>query len=765
MANPQLNIGNLDFDDIKGSLKEYLKNQDTFKDYNFEGSALSTILDVLSYNTLYYAFYSNMIANEMFLDSAQKLSSVISLAKPLGYTVPGSRSAKATVRVSAGGVNPIPKYHRFTGSDEGGRSFNFYTLQEYNLDNGVEEIDLYQGSKLFRNVEVTLNEDRTKVFIGRTDIDIESLTVEVVPPGETPCNNLSNCDNIWELSTVTNEQVNSESKVYFLERTDSGFFVVFGGNFSDGINSGAGRTIDENSTVLVSYITSNGELGNGVTRFATDYSTIDSAATPTFTTIFPSSGGAVDPNLDAVKFFAPKWFAAQDRVVTKNDAISVLSREFIPEDNPNADLRISVWGGEENNPPYYGRLFFSLLNEDPDADPNANGAEVEKARQILKDKCVVTVLPEAVQPELANIQFRINGTYDPAKTNNSLEVVNSKIVSALNEKFSGQRQFNKIIRENDILECANGIEGVNVEGNGILSLLTKEFPGSDGIRYFNTKNSILYNNTPVVPFRSIQSSPATGFGGIPNLQLVDEPMSIDSSGWAPLRLYGVTDGVYFPLVDGTTNRLVNAGRVNYGAGIIEIYAGMIVEGFTLQVRPNRISFEGVQQLVVQPSFQSNLEEIAAVGGMGQRISGGGQRQSTNTNFRRDLPEGPGVGPGVPGPFDPPFGAPPGWQPGDPFPQPEYTPPLYDPYSPPGPRSPFQPEIIPPGFEGPPGPRDLEPDGYPYWGLPYPDIDPADWYPGGAPELFPPQPYPGLVEPRSSPDSGQNPQDPPPIRYI
>ena len=136
MANPQLNIGNLDFDDIKQSLKSYLSTQDTFKDYDFEGSALSTLLDVLSYNTMYYAFYSNMIANEMFLDTAQKLSSVISLAKPLGYVVPGARSATARFQVVAGGeLIPISKYSLFVGKDETGRSFNFYTIEDHTTDN------------------------------------------------------------------------------------------------------------------------------------------------------------------------------------------------------------------------------------------------------------------------------------------------------------------------------------------------------------------------------------------------------------------------------------------------------------------------------------------------------------------------------------------------------------------------------------------------------------------------------------------------------
>ena len=168
----------------------------------------------------------------------------------------------------------------------------------------------------------------------------------------------------WNLQNI-NENIDDTSKVYFLERTDSGFYIVFGGNYDDDLASGL--VLNENAKVIASYITSSGELGNGVGAFTTDFTIIDTATTAVVNTVSPSSGGAVDPNLDAVKFFAPKWFSAQDRVVTKNDAISALSRTFISEDTPDADTRLSVWGGEENEPPMYGRLFVSLLNEDPNS--------------------------------------------------------------------------------------------------------------------------------------------------------------------------------------------------------------------------------------------------------------------------------------------------------------------------------------------------------------------------------------------------------------
>ena len=595
MANPQLNIGNLDFDDIKQSLKSYLSTQNTFKDYDFEGSALSTLLDVLSYNTMYYAFYSNMIANEMFLDTAQKLSSVISLAKPLGYVVPGARSAAAIFQVSAGGAGTsINRYTRFTGKDETGRSFNFYTIEDHVTDvSGFAEFEIYEGSKLFRNVEVTLNEEKTKTFIGRTDIEIRSLSV-FVDEGDG--------SEEWFLSSDTNDQITSDSKVYFLERTDSGFYIIFGGNYSDGINTRAGKPLQDNSLVRVNYITSSGEVGNGVGNFTTTY--FDSLElTPVFLTVAQSSGGSLEPDLDAVKFFAPKSFSSQDRVVTKNDAISVLSRNLINE-STDADFRISVWGGEENDPPYYGRFFVSILNEDPDGNPEADGAEIQSAIQTLKDKCMVTVLPENISPVSVAVPFTLNGTFDPGETNKSKSQLEAEITAKLNQQFGGRRSFNKSLTQNEIFSVASSVDpSVTIESGSISSKIIKEFEASQNSRFFYTKNPIK-RQTGSIPFRSIQTTPTEGYGGMTNLQLVDFPQSITSSGWAPLYLVVKNQNIFTYIAENGTN--VIAGRVNYNRGIIEIYNGMMIQPFTMTVTPQTAGVAGKQELVVNPTFSVTL---------------------------------------------------------------------------------------------------------------------------------------------------------------
>ena len=601
MSNPQLNIGNLDFDDIKKSIKTYLSQQDTFKDYDFEGSGLSTILDILSYNTMYYAFYSNMIANEMFLDTAQKLSSVISLAKPLGYVVPGARSAVGTVQVRAGGSGrSVPRYTRFTGRDETGRSFNFYTIQDESTDdNGTVELQLYQGSKFFENVPSELSEDRTQVFLGRTDIDIRSLTVKVQPPGEDAE------EEEWFLSSATNDQINSDSKVFFLERTDAGFFIIFSGNISDGINVGAGRPLEENSTVSLSYITSSGELGNGVGNFTTNWSGIDpTAINVVFQTIYQSSGGALDPNLDAVKFFAPKTFSAQDRVVTKNDAIAVLAREFIEEENANADFRISVWGGEENDPPYYGRLFISLLNYDSDSEnPETDGEEIVKAIQQLKDKCVVTILPEYVGPNVVREIVTLAATTNQTQTPLNIEQIKANILADLNEKYAGQRSFNKVLKESDIVSCAEGTDSsVTVNSSEISIKCEIDFGASDQPRSLYFKNPIK-RQLGQVGKRSIQTTPTAGLSnGISyaDLQIVDIPQSLNTTtGYAKLGLVRYVDNSYVSLS-------TDVGRINYERGILEIDKNILIQPFTMNIIPKTNTLVGKQEVVITPTFNVSV---------------------------------------------------------------------------------------------------------------------------------------------------------------
>ena len=181
MSNPNIQVGNLDFESIKTSIKDFLKTQTTIKDYDFEGSAVNVILDILAYNTLYYGYYVNMIANEMFLDTAQKEESIISLVKPLGYVVPGKRSARGQAKIRAGGANtPVPRYTKFRGISDIGIQYDFYTIQESVLDGDGENIvTIVEGKNLVKEQPLVVDEFTQKGFLFGLDIDISTIRVEV----------------------------------------------------------------------------------------------------------------------------------------------------------------------------------------------------------------------------------------------------------------------------------------------------------------------------------------------------------------------------------------------------------------------------------------------------------------------------------------------------------------------------------------------------------------------------------------------------------
>jgi len=392
--------------------------------------------------------------------------------------------------------------------------------------------------------------------------------------------------------------------VFFLERTDAGFFVIFSGNISDGINVGFGKPLEEGSLVEISYITSSGELGNGVGGFVpAQWNAIDPAATPISQTIYQSSGGAVEPNIDAVRFFAPKTFSAQDRVVTKNDAIAVLARALIDEENANADLRINVWGGEENDPPYYGRFFVSLLNEDPESsDAFTDGEEIINAIQLLKDKCVVTILPEYIGPLPITEEINLNGTSNQSVTNLSVTELQAKVTAALNTEFKTNRQFNKVIRENDILSIANGVdESLTIDSSGISTKCSKDFTASEQKRSVYFKNPIR-RILGTISNRSLQTTPTKGtFGNTEysDLQIVDIPQTMQSDGYAKLGLIRFTSGSYVSLS-------TDVGRINYERGIVEIDANILRDPFTMTFVPKTNSFVGKQEVVVVPTFNVTI---------------------------------------------------------------------------------------------------------------------------------------------------------------
>tara|TARA_Y100001938_G_scaffold149414_1_gene236121 strand:- start:614 stop:2428 length:1815 start_codon:yes stop_codon:yes gene_type:complete len=459
MAAPNnIQLGSLEFDEIKASLISYLQEQDTLKDYDYSGSAMQTLLEVLAYNTMYYGHYSNMVANEMFLDTAQREESLMSLVKPLGYVVPGKSSARGVVFIrgarNADGSysNSLPRYTRFVGRNNQGVSYNFYNLEPVSLiedlaDAGEAIFTVVEGKTLIKENPIIIDNITQKSFIQGTDIDISTIRVEVL-------NNDTSEWEEWERKSNTSTGLDENSKVYWLERSELGFFVVFGGNLGAITSDQIGRVVTQNDQVRISYLKSSGSDGNEVGAFTIQDWTADSNQTLSL-----SENGSDSPNLDAIRFFAPKWFAAQDRAVTVNDARAVLSEQGFGMDVSDPYISFNVWGGEEMNPPMYGRMFVSVNTL---GSNNTETAQIRnQALTTLKDKTCIGILPEFIAPLYIDLNISGFAPYSVGSTDLNEAQLSAEIQNLFMKEYD-TRRYETSVKTGRIANMINGLLGGDV---------------------------------------------------------------------------------------------------------------------------------------------------------------------------------------------------------------------------------------------------------------------------------------------------------------
>lgn len=422
----KLSVSELDFDAIKSSLKDYLRNQEEFDGYDFEGSALNVLLDVLAYNTHYNSFYLNMIANEMFMDSAALRQSVVSHAKLLGYTPRSTTSATATVNVAvtksvsdSTTILTIPRFTRFTSQSVDGQSFEFLS---------VDEVTTSNSGLLFNFTNVTIKEGNPASYVFTVNDLINPKQIFELPDALIDTSTLQ--VTIQKSSTETTQrtyvladdatEVATNSEIYYLEEGDVGRFRIY---FGDGV---LGKKLDNGNIVIVSYIVTNGADANDIENFRLSGSVL-SGSTVAVTTSMKSAAGSARETIDDVKFNAPKKYLSNNRAVTKNDYIALINRKY-----PFFDA-VNVWGGEENIPPIYGKVFVT-------AKPKL-GFEVTQAEKdylintVLKPISVMTVTPQFVDVDYNYLVLQVQATYDPRLTSKTAGQIVTTIKNAV-QNFS-----------------------------------------------------------------------------------------------------------------------------------------------------------------------------------------------------------------------------------------------------------------------------------------------------------------------------------------
>lgn len=577
----KLNIASLDFDNIKNNLKTFLRSQSEFSDYNFEGSGLSVLLDVLAYNTHYMGYYLNMLANEMFIDTATLRSSVVSHAKLVGYTPRSIVSSKALINLSftgstTGTTLTIPRFTRFLSSEKDGFNYLFTTTEQLTLTQnstggftatGVEIKEGQPQSYTFTHNQ-QLNEKQIFVL---PDSNIDTTTVQVQVQTSAQKTNRTTFT-LAENSTG----VESTSEVFYIEENRDGKYQIYFGN--DII----GKKLSDGNIVIVTYLVSSGNDANGITIFRL----IDQVdgMTATVSTMSESSAGAGAESINDIKALAPKSFVSQNRAVTRNDYIALIKRLY-----PSFSA-ITVWGGEENDPPIFGKIFFSVR---PVGDYNITQTEINNViENVIKPYSILTVKPEYVAPDYNYINFDVNVVYDPTKTSLTAgqlsTLVRDTVLNYTEANFIGFDTIyknSKIVREIDNANRA-------IDNNEVFVSLEKRFrptlnqarnyildfgvplsPGTSGKKIYGVTNFRYFDNAGVLRECIIEEVPQS-YTGIFSVQINNSGTNYSSEPTLTVSGDG-TGAVLKPvIINGRIARVevVNPGS-DYTTAIITVSGG------------------------------------------------------------------------------------------------------------------------------------------------------------------------------------------------
>lgn len=416
----------LDFDLIKKELKNYLASQSEFTEYNFEGSAMNVLMDIMSYNTHMNAFMANMMANEMFLDTSSIRESVVSKAKEIGYITRSVRASKANVDVSVANVSGAPPYLVMDAGTQFQTNHDiiFSTKEElllYPTESNpttyvVEEIDIYEGRYTTFKYEYASDNIDQRIVVPDVNADISTLIVTVRPSiGSTESTEYFVNDDINKLTP--------DSEIYFLNEDSEGYWEIV---FGDGI---LGKNLENGNYITLSYIISSHKTEANDINYFVPYQRID---TYSGDDIYigvnePSYGGAEKESINEIKFLAPKFFQSQKRAVTTQDY-----EAFLLHDYPWIDT-INSWGGESNIPPIYGKVFFSIKPKHTEFISTKLKEEIKE--DLIKKYNVVTVVPEIVDPDYIYINIDNNSYYYRAKTTKDKGQLAQEITDNINQYF------------------------------------------------------------------------------------------------------------------------------------------------------------------------------------------------------------------------------------------------------------------------------------------------------------------------------------------
>ena len=532
-------VTNLDFNETKEALKTFLKNQSQFKDFDYEGSNMNVLIDVLSYNTFYNSYYYNMAISEMFLDSATQRNSVISHAKELNYMPTSRRSAatKATISVTASSISSnyfnIPKHTQFIGRC-GNKTYNLITDKAYNAVRStsndsaytVTDVDLYEG----RMITETLSSDQTT--LSNANIDTRSLIVTV------------NGDVYTYRADIFG--ISATDKVFYIQpENDGNYSVQFGKN-----KFGSEPTITD--SIIATYRVTAGPSANGISSLTSGGFGGASSITISLNAI--TSGGSLAEDIDSIRTFAPKALQVQERAVTKRDYETLLRARF-----PNIQA-ISVYGGDEVDPPQFGKVIISV---DVTGGEGAADYEITNFKEYLSDKTPLTIEPVFLPAKFMYVDVSVSVAYDNNSTNKSASQLQIEVANAITAfQDTNLNDFNKTLRQSKLGAYLDALDISIVSSDIIAKPIIEYVPALD----IASSPSFTFETALVQPYAFDAITGFTSFvSALKSTQFtVDStPVIIQDDGIGNLML--VTDNSDVPTVFKSS-----VGTINYATGAVSL---------------------------------------------------------------------------------------------------------------------------------------------------------------------------------------------------
>ena len=577
----KIEITDLDFDTVKANFKSFLSQQTHFTDYNFEGSGMSVLMDLLAYNTHYLAFHANMLANEMFIDTALTRSAAVSHAKSLGYLPSSAKASNTYVDVTVKGV-PISQTTLvmaagtiFTTSIND-VSYKFVTIGDHTAtsDTGIfvfSDVRIYEGTRVRYTYTVDSSNLEQQFIIPSAKVDTGTVVVSV---------QASSSDVTTEVYTLNTDYatLDSTSLKYFLQEVEDGKFEVY---FGDGVT---GKKPIDGNIVILDYVVTNGSIADGATAFTPasnvgGYSNVTALATST------ASGGGDSESVDSIKFNAPLKYAAQGRAVTPDDYKAIFPSVY------NNIKSIQCWGGEDNDPPIYGKVYIAIR---PNTGTSLTTTTKNSITTSLKNYNVASIVPEIVDAEILYLVLGVTAKYNSTVTEKSKSDIKALVETTVSTfNTNNLQKFDSVFRHSNLLRNIDETDTSILSSTATMKLKRVVSPTLNAI----TKYTVSFNNTVYHPAINWSQTvvESTGFylSGNTNEQFIDD----DGNG--NIRT--------FYLLGGTTKTITNAeaGTVNYNTGVVvltsfNITSATNVDGtIDVTVKPDSNDVIPVRQQVIE----------------------------------------------------------------------------------------------------------------------------------------------------------------------